>query len=303
MLAIAAVLGWTALFVTTNMAEMRGGGSPAQWTGWIRDWSVPVLLVGVIWLIAMRHSRREAQRFGATARLLSDESARLETRLTVVNRELSLARELVTAQARDLETLGRMASERLSENADRLAGLIRDNGMRLDAIGDVSSAALDNMEKLRGQLPVIASSAKDVTNNIATAGRTAHSQIEDMVAGFNKLNQFGQASERQVQTLRELVSETLGEFTRQADQLSEITAQRFTTLNQQGEEFRTRLDNHEVDALAAIRTRAATMAEELEAARALLDTHEAESLTSLRARLTAVRDESAAMARSVRAGE
>ncbi len=302
-LAIAAILGWSALFFLANRAELLGGGSPAQWAGWIRDWSVPVLLVGVVWLVAMRHSRREAQRFGDTARLLSTESARLEARLTVVNRELSLAREFITAQARDLETLGRLASERLSENADRLAGLIRDNGMRLDAIGDVSSAALDNMEKLRGQLPVIASSAKDVTNNIATAGRTAHAQIEDMIAGFNKLNQFGQASERQVQTLRDLVGETLGEFTRQADQLSEITQQRFAELNQQGEIFRSQLDSHEVEALAAIRTRAATMGEELESARTLLDSHEAESLTSLRARLTAVRDESAAMARSVRAGE
>jgi hypothetical protein len=50
----------------------------------------------------------------------------------------------------------------------------------------VSAAALDNMEKLRGQLPVIASSAKDVTNNIGNAGRTAHSQLQDMVSGFKR---------------------------------------------------------------------------------------------------------------------
>lgn len=302
-LAIGAVIGWTVLFVSVNLDAMAAGGSPAQWAAWIGDYCGPVLLVGVAWLLAMRNSRREALRFGETARLLSDESTRLETRLVTVNQELSLAREFISAQARDLEALGRIAAERLSENADRLAGLVRDNGLRIDAIGDVSSAALENMEKLRGQLPVIASSAKDVTNNIAAAGRTAHGQLEDMIAGFNKLNDFGKASERQVLSLKALVEDTLTEFTRQADQLDAITSERFAALNQQGEEFRTRLDGQEIEALAAIRSRANALGSELENARELLDAQEAESLTSLRARLNAVRDEGAAIGRSLREAE
>lgn len=302
-LSVLAIAGWTALFVMANLAEMQGGGTLTQWTAWIRDWSVPVLLVAVVWLLAMRNSRREAQRFGETARLLGEESARLEERLTTVNRELSLAREFIAAQTRDIDSLGRVATERLSLHADKLAGLIQDNGSRIDAIGDVSTAALENMEKLRGQLPVIASSAKDVTNNIAAAGRTAHAQVEDMIAGFNKLNQFGQASERQVVSLRSMVDETIAEFTRQAEKLQEIAEARFAALGERSAEFRAELDGHEVEALAAIRTRAAALTDELEGARGVLDTQEAESLTSLRARLGAVRDESAALVRSLREGE
>lgn len=302
-LAVAAVAGWSALFGLVHQAEFTSDATPAQWSIWIRDWSVPVLLVGVAWLVAMRNSRREAARFGDTARLLADESARLEQRLTAVNRELSLAREFIAAQSRDLEALGRIAGERLSEHAAQLASLIQDNGTRIDTIGTVSEAALDNMEKLRNQLPVIASSAKDVTNNIGNAGRTAHTQLEEMIAGFNKLNQFGQASERQVRQLRELVEATLSEFTRQADQMETIAAQRFATLNERGAAFRTELDSAEVEALASVRSRAQALGEELAAARLLLDNHEAESLTSLRARLTAIRDESAAIARSLRESE
>lgn len=302
-LALASIAAWSAVFFIVNQAGLSNGASLAQWSIWIRDWSVPVLLVAVLWLVAMRHSRREAARFGDTARLLANESARLEQRLTAVNRELSLAREFIAAQSRDLEALGRIAAERLSENAGQLAALIQDNGTRIDTIGTVSEAALDNMEKLRNQLPVIASSAKDVTNNIGTAGRTAHAQLEEMIAGFNKLNQFGQASERQVRQLRDLVEATLSEFTRQTGQMETLAAQRFAALQQNGAQFRTALETAEVEALAAIRTRAKALTEELEAARALLDTHEAESLTSLRSRLTAVRDESAAIARSLREGE
>lgn len=302
-LAFAAVAGWTALFVLANQAALAAGGTPAQWTVWVRDWSIPILLVAVLWLVTMRNSRREAHRFGAAARLLGDESTRLEQRLTTINSELSLAREFLTAQSRDLDALGRLATERLSQHSEQLASLIHDNGARLDTIGTVSTSALDNMERLRGQLPVIASAAKDVTNNIATAGRTARSQLEEMVQGFNRLNQFGQASERQVLSLRQMIDEALAEFTRQSEQLETIATQRFAALASSGEEFRTQLDNHEIEALAAIRTRAKAMGDELEQARGQLDNHEAESLSSLRARLTAVRDESSAISRSLREGE
>ncbi len=299
-LAILIVVGWTAFFVWTNQAAMFAPASQQAWLGWFRDWSLPVILICCLWLIAMRNSRREAERFGSTALLLSEESARLETRLTTINSELSLAREFIAAQARDLEALGRMASERLSSNADRLAGLIADNGTRIETIGTVSENALDNMEKLRGQLPVIASAAKDVTNNIGNAGRTAHAQLEDMVSGFTKLNQFGQASETQVVALRGMVDQTLAEFAKQSEQLGTIADSRFAELTERGEAFRGELDTHEVSAIAAIRIRAAVLGEEIAATRTALDTQESESLTSLRARLTAVRDEGTAIGRSVR---
>lgn len=301
--AILSVVAWTALFAVVNGPAIAAGGSPALWLGWIRDWSIPVLLVGMAWLIAMRSSRREAHRFGQAARLLNDESVRLEQRLATVNSELSLAREFLAAQTRDLDALGRQATERLSQHADRMAGLIHENGARLDTIGTVSASALDNMERLRGQLPVIASAAKDVTNNIATAGRTAKGQLEEMVQGFNRLNQFGQASERQVASLRELVDTVIAEFTTRADQLDGIATERFAALASRSEEFRTQLDSDEVEALAAIRTRAKALVDELVEARGELDSHEEASLASLRSRLTAVRDESSAITRAVRDGE
>jgi hypothetical protein len=297
------VVAWTALFVAAQMPALRAGIPLSGMPALVTQWSVPILLIGVGWLLAMRHSAREGRRFGDVARTLSSESALLETRLTTVNRELSLAREFVAAQSRDLETLGRLAAERLSHNAERLQELVRDNGARVESISTVSSAALENMEKLRGQLPVIASSAKDVTNTIANAGRTAHAQLEDMINGFNRLNEFGSASTRQVAMLREQVNETLDGFNRRCEQLEEIAAARFTALSERGEAFRTQLDRHEVDALAAMRTRAGALSTEVEQTRHELDRHEAESLTSLRSRLGALRDESEVVSRALREAE
>lgn len=302
-LALAAIALWTAFFAWARDASGWGGLNPGQWTGLVGDWSVPVLLIGLGWLLFMRNSRREALRFGEAARVLSDESARLEARLLVINRELSLAREFIASQAKDLDALGRVAVDRLSQNADRLQDLIRDNGSRIDSIGMVSEAALANMEKLRGQLPVLASSAKDVTNNIGNAGRAAHAQLEELISGFKRLNEFGQASERQVMAVRNSADEAIAGMTRQCEQLGELAQSRFAALAEQGEEFRNQLDRHEVEALAAIRTRATALAEELERTRRTLDGHEEESLTSLRARLSSLRDEGAAVSRALREGE
>lgn len=302
-LATAAILGWTAFFAWANWGAVSMGLAPQQAIALVSAWAPPVLIVCVLWLVVLRTSTREAARFNDAARQLRGEADHLEQRLSVVNRELSLAREFIAAQNRDLDSLGRLAAERITQHAERLDGLIKSNGAQIDAIASVSETALDNMERLRGSLPVIVSSAKDVTNNIGNAGRSAQGQLQELIAGFHKLNEFGQASERQVQSLQARVDETIALFTHQSETVEQALAARFAALEQQSSAFRAQLDSREVEALAAIRNRAAALAEELEETRRRLDEHEGESLTSLRARLSALRDETAAIARALRDGE
>jgi hypothetical protein len=302
-LAILVVAAWTGFFAFAQKDALLGGGSLQQWTGWITSWAIPVLLVVAIWLLAMRTSSREAARFGDAARMLADESIRLENRLTNVNRELSLARDFIAAQSRDLESLGRVASERLSHNADRLAGLILENSKQIDSIATVSAIALENMDKLRGDLPVISNSARDVTSQIGNAGRTAHGQLEELVSGFHRLNTFGEASERQVQSLRVKVDAALAAFEAQAAKLDEIASARFEALGESSEAFRAELDTREVEALAAIRRRAEKLAEELAASWEDYDNKEQAALATLTVRLEALRKESDAFDIALREGE
>ena len=301
--AIIAIAGWTGFYGWVHLPRSAAATSPAEWTSLIVNWTIPVLLVCVLWLLAMRNSVREASRFGNTARLLAHESDRLEQRLVTINQELSLAREFLASETRDLEAFGRIATDRLSKNAERLHELVRDNGSRIETIGTVGEAALDNMEKLRAQLPVIASSAKDVTNNIGNAGRTANVQLEELIKGFARINDFGKACERQVSDVRNLVEDTLDGFTKQCEQLDELASERFAELNQRGTEFRTELEKQEMVALASIRTRASALSEELEQSRVQLDANEEGCLESLRARLSAMRDESGTISRALRDSE
>lgn len=264
-LALLAVAGWTGFFGWANSAAMLASTAPSDWAEWLVQWSVPAALIGIVWLIAMRSSRAEARRFAAVAAHMSQESAALEERLKVVNRELSLAREFLAAQSRELESLGRIAAERISTHAAELQALIVSNGAQVDAIGTTSETALGNMNRLRDDLPVIANAARDVANQIGGAGRNAQDQLERLVAGFERLNTFGSASETQVRSLGSRVGETLAGFEDQLSRIETLVSQRFVTLQSDAEAYRARLDTLEAEALAALGERAQQTASETEA--------------------------------------
>ncbi len=252
-IAAALIVGWTGLYLWAMQGQLLA--APSEWVRWIIDWSVPVLLVGVGWLLTMRHSHAEANRFAQTASLLSRESSELETRLTVVNRELSLAREFLSAQSLELESLGRVASERISTHAGELQQLIKDNGAQVDAIGSASEAALGNMTSLRDDLPVVANSARDVSNQVGNAGRNAQEQLEKLISGFERLNQFGKASETQVTALDGRVSESLSGFETQMERINDVISARFGAVQEQAGNYRSEVDAAEGKALTALNER------------------------------------------------
>ena len=294
--AILAIIGWTALFAWSKRAAFALPPDLDTVIGWIASWSGPVLLVCVVWLLAMRTSRREAGRFGDAARLLGEESERLAARLTSVNGELSMAREFIAAQTRDLDSLGRVAVERISQNAEQLQSLIHNNSAQVESIASVSTAALDNMEKLRGQLPVIANSARDVTNNIASAGRTAHGQLQEMISGFKRLNEFGQASERQIETLRKAVGDALTELQGESDKINELVTGRLADIAERGTSFRSELSEYEAKAFATLNAQSEALAEAIGKAQAGLAESEVDRLSALRSRIELLMAESTTLA-------
>ena len=302
-LAALAVLGWTAFYAWANREAMLVGATPGQWIGWATQWTVPVLLVAVAWLIAMRSSAREATRFGDAARVLSQESALLETRLVAVNRELSLAREFLAAQSRELDYLGRSAAERISEHAGKLQALVADNGAQVDAIAGVSVTALENMAQLRDNLPVIANSARDVTNQIGGAGRSAKTQLGELIAGFERLNEFGQASERQVVSLRERIDASLEDMAAFVETMDANNAARAETLRGEHDTARSELEARETEVHDAMRKRGEALRAELVAAHDARQLEEAAALAAMRGRIASFTREAHDAAATVRATE
>lgn len=261
-LALMTTATWTGFYVWAHQDAMLSGAAPAQWTSWATQWAVPVALIGIVWLLAMRSSRAEAKRFAGAAALMNRESAALEARLKVVNRELSLAREFLAAEARDLEALGRIAAERLGAHAGELQALIASNGAQVEAIGTASDTALGNMNRLRDDLPVVANAARDVANQIGGAGRTAEDQLARLGAGFERLGEAGTTSEAQVSRLTAQVGETLSQFEAQLTRIEALVSQRFAALQTEAEDYRERIGALEAEALAAQADRARAIADD-----------------------------------------
>lgn len=189
-LTVLAITGWLGFFIWANFAELQSRPSPARVSELIAYAAMPLLLVATIWLLAMRSSKREAARFGDVARLLRSESEALEERMQRVNGEIALARSFLAENAREIDSIGRVSAQRLSEAAQTLVQSLGDADEKAKILELASNAAVSNLEQLRNHLPVVSSAAKDATNQIGIAGNSAHGQIQAI------LETLGQVKER-----------------------------------------------------------------------------------------------------------
>jgi hypothetical protein len=301
-IAIGTVFAWTAVFFAVFAGSIAAADA-RELVSLFSAWVVPVLFIGMAWLLVRGGSAGEARRFNRAASSLRVESMLLETRLTRVNRELSLARQFIEAQGRDLESLGRAATERLGESGSQLRDLVQVSADQIETIANVSSVALQNMEALREQLPVLASSTKDVTNYIGSAGRNAEEHVGALQTALQRLGDAGLASEQQVRSMRAAVDVAVGEFAQQCEQLGVIAEVRFAALADRGESFRGQLDAHEAEALAAIRNRAGALSDELERLSTRIDADERSKIETLQQRANALSEASELLALRLREGE
>jgi hypothetical protein len=188
-----AFAGWTAFFGLTYWSEAQSGLDNNRIVELIVSWAVPALLIAVSWLLVMRNSRREATRFGNVAASLRNESVLLSQRMRTVNEEIALAREFLSQNARDLESLGRQSSQKLMESAQVLTAALADSDQKAKTLETVSQSANTNLEQLRKHLPVVTSAAKDVTNQIGSAGNNAQIQIKALIATLERVRDAGKS--------------------------------------------------------------------------------------------------------------
>ena len=182
-------LGWTGFWAWANQGELLRFENPARLVELIGLWAVPVSLLALWWLLAMRMSTTEARRFGDIAALLRTESEALETRIKTVNGEISMARSFLAENARELESVGRVSAAKLTEAAQQLVTALADADQKAQMLETASSAAVNNVELLRNHLPVVTSAAKDATNQIGNVGNAANTQMQDLIGSLRTMDE------------------------------------------------------------------------------------------------------------------
>ncbi|EGD58748.1 hypothetical protein Y88_0806 [Novosphingobium nitrogenifigens DSM 19370] len=279
-----AILGWTILFAFGKRRFFAASFDAATLADLIAAWALPVVLVLVL-LLLTRTSWREASRYARVSTALARDSRMLEERLSSMNRELAQAHALIETQSQDLDALGRTTVERLTTSAGELRALISDKQREVENIGTVLGKALDNFENINSNMPTATASARDLANAIATSGRTADVQLNDLIAGFNRLNDFGVASGRKVDEVKRQVETALTAFADASDRIGRLGEDRLREVTLSLDSLRNRLQSEEQAALAAMRTRAETLAGEITAQREVIVSAEEDGIAALSRRI------------------
>jgi hypothetical protein len=276
LLAIAAAC-WTGFFLWANRDIFTTMPTARAGVELLTQWCLPIATLGIFYLLYMRNSTREAHRFADVAHSLRSESELLETRLQTVNNELSMAREFLSQESRELESLGSQSSGKLTT----AAGLIRkslDDGLgKMQKLDDVGGTAYRNLEQLREHLPVVISTAKDVTNQIGNAGRTAQSEMSAMVSTLGKIRDVGAAAQQSLADLTDKSTRSVDHLAAEAEQIRASLAEQLQAAESASGEL-----------TSLLRTTTAETVTAIHKSRAELATEASESTLAIRADLDAL---------------
>lgn len=210
------MIGWTAFFGWVNQTKLLAI-TPVDAVRLISEWAVPAALIGVTWLLILRSSRSETNRFSDAALKLRNESEALEIKMRTVNEEIAVAREFLAQNSRELESVGRQSAARLIEAAEKIGVALNDSEAKAKILEQVSNAATINLDQLRKHLPVVTSAAKDVTNQIGGAGNSAQLQVKSLIAALQRVSAAGVEAR-----------DNIAQMEQQAAQSSEGMSQRIT---------------------------------------------------------------------------
>ena len=268
---------WTGFFLWANRDIFTTMPTAQEGAGLITQWCLPIAVLAVLYLIFMRNSTKEANRFADASSSLRAESEMLEARLKTVNNELSIAREFLSQETKELEFLGDQSSRKLNSAAGLIKTSLSEGLASMRELDEVGGAAYKNLDQLREHLPVVINTAKDVTNQIGNSGRAAQTEMAAMVATLKRVGEVGTAAKQSLDTLTETSAQSL-------DNLEKTTDEVKTRFEQQLSEAEA--GSNKIAGI--LKTTAAETLEALNKTRAELATETSESSQAIRSELDAL---------------
>ena len=152
------------------------GPSLVAWTGWVATISAPLILLGLIWLLFGRSSRRETQRFSESVAAMRRESQALESVLAIVAGRLQENRASLSEEAARLMALGDEASDRLGRVTHYLSRETAELDRKSQALEQAAANARVDIGVLISDLPKAEEQARTAAESMKTAGLNAHEQ-------------------------------------------------------------------------------------------------------------------------------
>lgn len=245
---------WTGFFLWSNRDIFATILAAQRGIELLTQWSVPILLLGVIHLLFMRNSSREASRFTDVSNSLRSESEQLEARLKTINSELTIAREFLSNETRELEFLGEQSSQKLTTAAKRINTALEDGLSSMRSLDDVGESAFQNLEQLREHLPVVINTAKDVTNQIGNTGRTSQTEMAAMITTLKKVSTVSQEAKVNIEGLTDISNQSLSKLSDTAEEMSATFTSQFSAAENQSKSISEVLRNGADEIIEALRS-------------------------------------------------
>ncbi len=130
-------------------------------------------LIGIVWLLAMRTSRVEATRFGATAQAMQAESVRLERSLAGINRMIDHNRHQLADQVDTLMTMGETAHQFLGAIGEGFATEIERADAHTRSLVTAADATQTSLGVLLASLPRAQAEAEAMADHLDQTGLSA----------------------------------------------------------------------------------------------------------------------------------
>jgi hypothetical protein len=182
-------IGWTgfALWATITSGDLAAG--PSAWVQTVVAIAVPLVLLGVVYLLLIRNSRTESRRYLDTARALRMEADVLELRLSRITAQLDAARQTMQDQAELLDSYGAAASSNMEASAELIAARAHSTAERAEAAERAGMALVERMNGLIGTMPELEDRAGRMAAQIMDNGHALAERIDMLEARLHNLNE------------------------------------------------------------------------------------------------------------------
>ncbi len=230
---LALAVGWIGFagWAIATSGDLAAG--PFAWANAIVTLAIPLILLGVGYMLLVRNSRAESRRYLDTARALRTEADLLELRLGRISSQLETARQAMQDQAELLDSYGAAASSNMEASAELIAARAHATAERAETAERAAGALVARMDMLIGSIPELEDRTGRMTAQMMDNGHALAERIDTLEARLHSLAELSDdARARTLSATKSLSSQLtqLQETTRTATEevtgMAEIAAGR-----------------------------------------------------------------------------
>ncbi|MEJ7934845.1 hypothetical protein WG907_11310 [Sphingobium sp. AN558] len=183
-------LAWLGFACWAAVASGQWRGGPAVWPALVATLLVPLIMLGVGYLLLARNSRTEARRYLDTARALRTEADLLELRLGRLADQLETARQSMQDQAALLDNYGAAASSNMEASAELLAGRAQSTADQAASAERAGAQLVARMDSLIETMPELEERAARMTAGLMDNGHALSERIDTLEARLQALTEL-----------------------------------------------------------------------------------------------------------------